>query len=642
MGLGPLQLYTAPMSPPGDERSGQASGSGAPWARVDEVLHQPPQRDLRRFPRLVAQAMALVWAAAPRQLLTAGGLQVLAGLSLAAQLLVLRRVMSRIVGNDALPQVASIAPELIAFGLLLGVVAVVTVSQREQQRVLAELVEKYTVGQVMSVSTEVDLIEYDRPSFYDLLQRARTNASIRPLQIASGLIQLVGGTVAVVAVGAILIWLEPIVAALIALGVLPSLYTNRLASRVLHAHKVRQTPGDRRRAYLYQTMTRKEEAQEIRAFDSADYLRAEHDQIYAAKIADLRTTVRHRMFLGAISAVVTAIVTVGTLALLLVFVQVGRLDLSDAVVAVGAVVLVAGRLRGLVASSGSLYEGALFLTDFTDFVTGHRKRPRSKSNSSRISAHGFDEIELDDVCFTYPSRTEPSLQGISLSIRRGEVIALVGENGSGKTTLTRLLAGLYRPATGTIRWDGIEVADIPTEQLRQHVTVIFQDYARYFLTAHENVAISRTRDIYDDQLVREAAEKAGADGFLSALPAGYATLLGPSFLGGSDLSTGQWQRIALARAYFRDAPMLILDEPTASLDARGEYEIFQQVRRLAKGRTVVLVSHRFSSVRVADRIVVLDSGRIVQEGSHDALIAQGGLYAELFELQARAYRMTPP
>jgi ATP-binding cassette, subfamily B, bacterial len=217
---------------------------------------------------------------------------------------------------------------------------------------------------------------------------------------------------------------------------------------------------------------------------------------------------------------------------------------------------------------------------------------------------------------------------------------LVGENGSGKTTLTKLLAGLYRPSSGEIRWDGADSHGIVLAALRDHVTVIFQDFARYFLNAHENIAISRIADIDDREKVVRAAEMAGAADFISALPKGYDTLLGPSFIGGSDLSTGQWQRIALARAYFRDAPLLILDEPTAALDPRGEYEIFQQVRGLARGHSVVLVSHRFSSVRAADRILVLDGGRIVEEGSHEQLIAHDGLYAELFGLQAQGYQDT--
>jgi ATP-binding cassette, subfamily B, bacterial len=598
------------------------------------------RRRLRRLPALVRQAFALVWQAAPRELMIAGGFQVLAGVSLAGQLLVMRRVLDRAVVTDGVPDLGSLAPELVLFGVLLVIVAVAGVAQREQQRTLGEYVQKYTTGRVLEVSAHVDLIEYDRPSFHDRLQRARVNASVRPLQIANGVIGLLSSGATVLAVGAALLFIEPLIVAVIVVGGLPSIFLNRLSTRVLHAFAVRQTPGDRRRGYLYQLLTRKEEAQEVRAFDTGQHFQKEHDRLFDERIVDLKETVRLRMLYGTLSGVMAAIVTVGSIVLLLVFVRMGRISIGDAAVALVAVVLLAGRIRGLVGSTGNLYEGALFLEDFTDFVAVERYvAKRSGSGEAEPDpVPPFGRIDLRGVGFTYPSRTEPSLQDIDLSIEHGEVIALVGENGSGKTTLTKLLAGLYRPSQGAILWDGHDVAEVDLAALRAHVAVIFQDYARYFLTAHENIAISRTRDLDNRELVRLAAQRAGADQFVMDLPAGYDSLLGPSFEGGSDLSIGQWQRIALARAYFRDAPMLILDEPTASLDPRGEYEIFQQVRRLAEGHTVVLVSHRFSSVRAADRILVLQDGRITEEGDHDALLARDGHYAELFRLQAEGYR----
>jgi ATP-binding cassette, subfamily B, bacterial len=613
---------------------------------IDDILSASGgRRDLRRLPHLVRQAFSLVWAAAPRGLVIAGALQIAAGLSVAAQLLVLRRILGLAVNADGIPGMGTLAPDLLLFGVLLILVTVANVTQREQQRTLGECVQKYTAGRVLQVSTKVDLIEYDRPRFYDRLQRARVNASVRPLQIANGIIGLIGSGVTVVAVGVTLLLIEPIVVGLLVVGGIPSLFLNRLSSRVVHAFSVRQTPNDRRRGYLYQILSRKEEAQEVRAFGSAEHLQAEHDRLFDERIADLRGTVRKRMLYGLINGIVAAGVTVGSMVLLLAFVRSGRITVSDAAVAVGAVVLLAGQIRGLTGSTGSLYEGALFLEDFTDFVAiEHHESLRSQARQHDAPGQlgTLRRIELDDVSFVYPSRAEPSLSNISLTIVHGEVLALVGENGSGKTTLSKLLAGLYRPSAGTIRWNGMDMADVDLADVRSQVAVIFQDFARYFLTAQENVAISRVSRIESLDLVREAASRAGADAFLSALPNGYRSLLGPTFVGGSDLSIGQWQRVALARAYFRDAPMLILDEPTASLDPRGEYEIFQQVRRLAEGHTVVLVSHRFSSVRAADRILVLEGGRIVEEGGHDALLARDGLYAELFRLQAEGYRGAAP
>jgi len=609
----------------------------------DIVQESGGRRELGRLPALIARAFSVVRAAAPKQLAFAGALQVAAALSLAGQLLVVRYVLNEVTAADGRPDLATLTPALIAFGLLMVIVAVASVAQREQQVILGEYVQKHTTGRVLDVSTRVDLIDYDRPAFHDRLQRARVNANIRPLQITNGVLGLLGSGAAVVAVGAALLWIEPLVVVLIVVGGIPTLFLNRLSSKLMHAFSVRQTPNDRKRAYLYQVLTRKEEAQEVRAFASGEFLRIEHDRLYDERIVDLRSILRRRMIYGMVVGVTTAAVTLGAITMLLVFVRTGRVTVGDAAAALGAVILLAGRIRGLMGSTGSLYEGALFLKDFTDFVDIERREPPATPPAS-VGESGdspFDEIELDGVSFTYPSREAPSLMDISLSIRKGEVIALVGENGSGKTTLTKLLAGLYRPSAGTIRWDGRDVADIDPAVMQAHITLIFQDFARYFLTARENVAISHLSDVDDLDRVRGAARMAGVDSFLEELPLGYESLLGSSFVGGVDLSLGQWQRIALARAYFRDAPMLILDEPTASLDPRGEYEVFQQVRRLAEGRTVVLVSHRFSSVRAADRILVLKAGRIIEEGNHQALLAQDGLYSELFHLQAEGYSGSP-
>ena len=219
----------------------------------------------------------------------------------------------------------------------------------------------------------------------------------------------------------------------------------------------------------------------------------------------------------------------------------------------------------------------------------------------------------------------------------GEVVALVGENGSGKTTLAKIVAGLYRPQGGRVLWDDVDVANVDRDELRASIAVIFQDFERYLLPASENVGMGRHERIDDVADVIAAATRADADEFLSRLPEGYDTMLGREFSGGYDLSIGQWQRVALARAFFRDAPFVILDEPTAALDARAESRLFERLRELLEGRSVLLISHRLSSVRSADRIYVLDGGRVVEEGTHDELMAAGGRYAELFTLQARAY-----
>jgi ATP-binding cassette subfamily B protein len=234
-------------------------------------------------------------------------------------------------------------------------------------------------------------------------------------------------------------------------------------------------------------------------------------------------------------------------------------------------------------------------------------------------------------------RRPHALKGVSVELRRGEVVALVGENGSGKTTLAKLICGLYTPDEGAVLWDGVDVSGVDQSQLREQITVIFQDFVRYWLTARENIGVGRVESIGDREAIAAAARHAGADKFIQQWPEGYDALMGPIFEGGRDLSVGQWQRMALARAFFRDAPLVILDEPTASLDARAEADLFEKIRSLFKGRSVLLISHRFSSVRSADRIYVMNEGEVIEHGSHEDLMKAGGLYSELFSLQAAAY-----
>jgi ATP-binding cassette subfamily B protein len=328
-------------------------------------------------------------------------------------------------------------------------------------------------------------------------------------------------------------------------------------------------------------------------------------------------------------------VTGATISLLLWLAATDRMPLAEAGVALGAVVLLSQRLAALVAGAGQLYESARFVDDMWSFLTP----PAAGDPAIGAAPAGFSRLTVEGVSFNYSEASGPALRDVSLEISAGDVVALVGENGSGKTTLAKLLARLYLPSEGRILWDGIDVSLLDAEAVRRSVAVVFQDYLHYAMTARDNVAAGDCRRIDDGEAIAHAAHRVGIDDRLRTLPQGYETLLAPEWDGGIDLSLGQWQRVALARALFRDAPFVVLDEPTAALDARAEHALLEQVRELFAGRTVLVISHRMASVRAADRIHVLHAGQIVESGTHDELIARGGRYAELYALQASPYAL---
>ena len=624
------------MSEAGDPGAGQAPRRQT----VDEVLRPPVERRLRRLPRLFLRALLLAWRAAPRQVAVAGATQLVAGAALAAQLLFGRRVLSLILRPGGGARFGAVAPDL---AVLVGATALGSIAglvRAEEQRLITERVARYAAGQVLEVSEAVELLAFERPEFSDRLQRAQLNAQLRPVQVATGLLGILGGLFAAAGIATALLVIDPVFLAIIFVAYLPTWFAANRATRLLYRFAVRQTEPDRRRTYLFALLTRREEAAEVRSFGLGRFLRGGYDRMYDERITALSDVVRRRLVLGLGGQLVTSAIAGSGLALLAWQATSGRLPVATAASAAGAMVLLGSRLGGLVSGIGQLYEASLFLEDFTSFVDALPGLVTAR-DSTVPAPERFDTLVVDSVTFTYPTRAEPSLRDVSIEIHAGEVVALVGENGSGKSTLAKLLAGLYPPDRGAVRWDATDLAACDPESVRQSVAVIFQDFVKYQLTARENVALGRADRVADPGAVEAAATAAGAHDFLSALEHGYDTRLGPQFLGGTDLSVGQWQRLALARAVFRDSPFVILDEPTASLDARAELRLFEGLRRVFTGKTVLLISHRFANVRSADRIYVLADGRVVEHGTHEELVAAEGLYAELYALQAASYADTP-
>jgi ATP-binding cassette subfamily B protein len=397
-------------------------------------------------------------------------------------------------------------------------------------------------------------------------------------------------------------------------------------SQVLYDAVRAVTPLNRERQYLQDVLTGRDEAKEVRAFDAADHLRDRYDDRYRRELEALRDVSRLRTRRSLVAGLGATIITVAVLATLIVLTVQGRVSLADAAVGAVAIQQLAMRVRGVNGAVSSIQEASLFLEDYDDFLA--RGRSRDEPSPAGTTTRPASAVEMSGVWFTYPGADAPALQGVDLSIDRGHVVALVGANGSGKTTIAKLVCGLYEPQRGQVAWQ---------QGATPRVGVIFQDFMRYELSARDNITLGDTTRVADDDHLTASARAASADEFLSALPRGYDTWLSPSFEGGTDLSVGQWQRVAMARALFREAPVLVLDEPTAALDPSAERDLIAATKRLFADKAVLVISHRFANVLDADRIHVLDAGRVIESGSHDELMSLGGRYAEMYRLQAARF-----
>ncbi len=503
----------------------------------------------------------------------------------------------------------------------------------------ALLADKYTRHvsiQVLKHAAELDLIAYEDPVFYDRLERARVQATDR-----LGMIQSIGRLVQqVITAGSLsvsILLFSPWLLLLLVAGIIPAFLGESHFAFLGYARNFRQTPIRRELDYLRTLGGSREAAKELKLFGLKDFLLQRFtrlsDQIYVENV-DLA---RRRLVGGSFLSMI------GTAGYYSAYVYViwrtvtGSLSIGTLTFLTGAIVQASSNIQQIFSTLSSIADQALFLTDLLAFF-GMQPTIRSKPNARpapRPITRGF---EFRNVSFRYPGTSRMVLSGLNVSLCAGERVALVGENGEGKTTLVKLMTRLYDPVEGQVLLDGIDLREYDLESLYREIGVIFQDFMRYEMTARENIAVGQIEEINNLPLLQRAADKSMADEVIGRLPREYDQMLGRRFGGGVDLSGGEWQKVALARAYLRDAQVLILDEPTAALDARSEFEVFQRFAELTAGKTALFISHRFSTVRMAQRILVLENGRIAEDGSHEELLNLGRRYAAMFELQAASYR----
>lgn len=608
--MGRMQLEP-PVSPPGDASLTQR---------------------LSRLVGTVAAAWRIVWDAAPKALRITIGLQALAAGALAVQLFLGKELLAALTAPDRLQGLSAFAPMLIGLAVAMIVATGANAVVAEQRQILMELIQRHLEERIIRVVVGVDIEQLDDPKFHDRHQRAMAAFVDRPWDLMNGIVSAVGAAMSITAIGAVLIPINPWLVPAALLAALPLGWASMRNSRQLYTRYRALAVLDRRRGYVRDVLTTPRSAAEVRLFGAEGFFLPLYRSLYDARVRTLQALSRERARRLVTVHVGFALFGVGIVAALIQLTVAGVFTLAEAGLAIVVVQQLLNQLRAANSSAASIHVSSLFLPDLTSFfeTPTSEKRTPPAAQGRRAAPHS---LALQNVSFAYPGTQRMVLHDVSIHVNAGEVVALVGPNGAGKSTLVKLLCGLYAPTSGSVAAsgaDGLRPLDRP--ELPALVTAVFQDFGRYALSARENIVLGELERADDEDALHDAARGAGIAAVLERLPHGYDTILSREFEGGTDLSVGQWQRIALARALFRRAPFMVLDEPTAASDATNERAFLDSLRENCGDRGILLITHRLSTARRADRAYVIENGRIVESGTHDILKSSGGLYAELSRL----------
>lgn len=586
-------------------------------------------------------AIRLVWQATPRWTLVHIVLILILGLLPLTSLYLTKIIIDTVTVNEIATQREEIFRQVLILLILAGAATLLTTIANS----LAELVSKiqgqkivdYTQSIIQAKAVAVDLEYYEDSKYHDILERAQEEAYYRPSKIVEDLIGVAQNIILLVTMVGLLLSLHWGIASVLLVAAIPALLVRIKYAQIMY-HWYRQwTSMERQAEYLDWLVTGDTFAKEIRLFNLGS--------LFRERFRDLREQI-HQKTIQIDSKQTIASLIAKAIAGILIFIAYGVIvrQTIDGVLKIGDLVLYhqafqkgSNALQGLLRKLSGLYEDNLFLANLYEFLN-FKPQIVAPSNPKPIPKTMQRGIEFKNVNFKYRDTTRQALKNINLTLNPGETIALVGENGSGKTTLIKLLCRLYDPTSGNITFDGIDLRQFDPVNLRSQISVIFQDYVKYYFTARENIWLGNINVTPTTESIVTAAQRAGADGVIKSLPQGYDTVLGKWFEHGEELSIGQWQKIALARSVLRDSQVIILDEPTSAIDPQAESEIFLRFRQLIADRTAILISHRLSTVKMADCIYVMHQGAIVEKGNHDWLIKLNGRYTKMFDTQARNYQ----